>query len=352
MEVLAEISLDHGGVGADRVGTALCDLAAVVQHGDPVRDVHDEADHVLDEHDGHAALVPDAAHERVDLDDAVEAQPHRGLVEQEHARRADQRARDLDHPLLAERELGGQPVLERLHPHEGEDVAGEGGRQRLRRAQAAALEGGPEHALAETAVQARHHVLEDGHAAEELCRLKRAAEAAGSDRAGLEADERHAVETDLAAVGRVDAADDVQQRGLARAVGADDAKDLSFVQSQVDAVERDDAAEGDGDVPYHQAAHAGGSGARNGSSQPATRRLTREMRPSGRKMMHAISSRPKAISCAPLNARSASCSPMSSPAPSTEPHTEPRPPTTTMLNCTTIWKRSKPSGATKLRMAE
>src|SRR5437762_2647697 len=101
---------------------------------------------------------------------------------------------------LAERELGGQPVLERLHPHEGEDVAGEGGRQRLRRAQAAALEGGPEHALAETAVQARHHVLEDGHAAEELCRLKRAAEAAGGDRAGLEADERYAVETDLAAV--------------------------------------------------------------------------------------------------------------------------------------------------------
>jgi len=61
----------------------------------------------------------------------------------------------------------------------------------------------PEHALAETAVQARHHVLEHGHAAEELRGLKRAAQPAGGDRARLEADERHAVEADLAAVGRV-----------------------------------------------------------------------------------------------------------------------------------------------------
>src|SRR5213593_264495 len=352
MKVPAEVRLDDRGIGADRVRAPLGDLAPVAQHRDPIRDIHDQADHVLDQQDGHATLVADAAHEPVDLGDAVEAQAHRGLVEQEHARLADQRARDLDHPLLAERELGGQPVLEPLHPHEGENVAAAGGRCGFRLAQAAAPEGRGEHVLAEAAVQAGHHVLEDGHAAEELRGLEGAAEAARRDRARLLADERHAVETDLAAVGRIDAADDVEQRGLARAVGPDDATDLSRVEIEVDAVERDDAAEGDGDVPHDEAAHADRSGARSGSSQPRARRLTREMRPSGRKTMHAISRSPKAISCPPLNARSASWSPTSSPAPITEPHTAPSPPTTTMLNCTTIWKRSKPSGATKLRIAE
>ena len=68
--------------------------------------------------------------------------------------------------------------------------------------------------------------------------------------------------------------------------------------------------------------------------------------------MAIISTRPKAISWALLNVRSASWTPTRSPAPSTAPHTEPSPPTTTMAKCTTIWKRSKPSGATKLSVAE
>ena len=76
------------------------------------------------------------------------------------------------------------------------------------------------------------------------------------------------------------------------------------------------------------------------------------MRPSGRKMIAVISTRPNAISWALLNARSTSWTPTRRPAPSTAPHTEPSPPTTTMLKCTTIWKRSNPSGATKLSVAE
>ena len=42
---------------------------------------------------------------------------------------------------------------------------------------------------------------------------------------------------------------------------------------------------------------------------------------------------------------------MITPAPSTEPVIEPSPPTTIIAFCSTIWNRSKPSGATKLSIA-
>jgi hypothetical protein len=50
------------------------------------------------------------------------------------------------------------------------------------------------------------------------------------------------VERDAARVGAVVAADDVDQRRLARAVGAEHAEDLAFAHVEVDAVERAHAA--------------------------------------------------------------------------------------------------------------
>src|SRR2546427_4441084 len=57
MKVPAEVRLDDRGIGADRVRAPLGDLAPVAQHRDPVRDIHDQADHGLDEQDTHATLV-------------------------------------------------------------------------------------------------------------------------------------------------------------------------------------------------------------------------------------------------------------------------------------------------------
>ena len=59
-----------------------------------------------------------------------------------------------------------------------------------------------------------------------------------------------ALEQDVAAVGRVEAAEAIEERGLAGAVGADQAGDLAGKDVEGDAVERDDAAEADRDVAH------------------------------------------------------------------------------------------------------
>ena len=53
----AQIGVDHRLVGADLVRQPVRDLAAMVEHGDPVGERHDDADIVLDQHDGRAELV-------------------------------------------------------------------------------------------------------------------------------------------------------------------------------------------------------------------------------------------------------------------------------------------------------
>src|SRR5437667_10635904 len=53
---LSQIRLDDEWVRADLVGRALGDLAAHVEHGDAIRDVHDHAHVVLDQDDRGAPL--------------------------------------------------------------------------------------------------------------------------------------------------------------------------------------------------------------------------------------------------------------------------------------------------------
>src|SRR5260370_34096286 len=75
--------------------------------------------------------------------------------------------------------------------------------------------------------------------------------------------ERHlfAIEQDPAGVGRLEAAEDLQQRGLARAVVAEQAEDLTLVHMQVDVDQRGHRAEPLGDVLDPQARDAVGSSA-------------------------------------------------------------------------------------------
>src|SRR5256886_8326651 len=59
-----------------------------------------------------------------------------------------------------------------------------------------------------------------------------------------------ALEEDAALVGMVEAADDVEQRGLARAVGPDDGEDLPALDVQAHAAQREQSAEAHAD-PLH-----------------------------------------------------------------------------------------------------
>src|SRR5581483_1117637 len=372
-QLLPQVGLDDVAVVAHGLGRAVGDAAARAQHGHLVAHVHDQADDVLDEDERHAFLVADAAQQRVELGEAVGGEADGRLVHEHDRRLADQRARDLHHALLAEGERGGRPVGELGHAHEGEGVQRRLLHLRLLAAAALEVEARADEARMRLAVEPGHHVLEHRHAAEELRGLEGAAQAQTGDGAGLAADHGGAVEDDVALLRAVDAADDVEQRGLAGAVGADQAADLAAPHLQVDAFEHLHAAEADVKIAHgedggaHRSATlagacawagaasgrvGGGWTSRSGSSHPRTWRLITAISPPRMKSTKTTRSAPNTISCRPLKARKTSSSTMITPAPSTEPTTEPSPPTTIIALCSTIWKRSKPSGATKLSIAE
>src|SRR5205823_1184421 len=91
-------------------------------------------------------------------------------------------------------------------------------------------------------------VLEHGQAGEELEVLERAGQAQPGPAVGREGQEVVRLEVDRAGVGLEHTAHTVEERGLAGAVGSDQADDLAGVDPQGDAVEGGDAAEVDGDV--------------------------------------------------------------------------------------------------------
>src|SRR6266571_944679 len=104
---LAEIDLDDAR-GAHRLArTAGGDDLALVQHHHAVRQLEDGAHEVLDEENGHPTLadLADQVDRARDLA-GVEARQH--LVEQDHARPARERARQLEEFALVQVELVGQ----------------------------------------------------------------------------------------------------------------------------------------------------------------------------------------------------------------------------------------------------
>ena len=101
-------------------------------------------------------------------------------------------------------------------------------------------------------VPADEDVLEDGHRPEEVDVLERPRDAPPHDLVRRGAQQRRAVELDLAGVRRVEPRDDVEHRRLARAVRADQARDDAPVDVEGDAVESDDAAEPQRDVPHRE----------------------------------------------------------------------------------------------------
>ena len=82
--------------------------------------------------------------------------------------------------------------------------------------------------------------------------LEGAADADLGDAVGRPPQHRAALEQDIAAVWRVEPADAVEQSRLASTVRSDEAQDLALLDRKGDAVERDNAAEPERDVPDFQ----------------------------------------------------------------------------------------------------
>ena len=72
---------------------------------------------------------------------------------------------------------------------------------------------------------------------------------------GREPGDVDALEEDAALVRRIDAVDDVEQRGLAGAVGPDDGEQLAAVDLEADAVDGHQAAEALGHVLEDEEGH-------------------------------------------------------------------------------------------------
>jgi hypothetical protein len=204
-----------------------------MQHADVLGERHDCAHHVLDEEDGQAFAAVEAAEH---LDHLVAlGRPEAGhdLVEEQQARPRGERARDLQALAVGQGERGcGQAALG---------------------VQAQLLENGPGKAAgfrdAAGAMQsADDDVVEHREPGEGLHDLESAPDPRGADLVRAQPIDSLSFEKNLAGIGRVDARDDVEDRGLAGAVRADQAVDVALGHGERCVAHRAQPAEGLRDV--------------------------------------------------------------------------------------------------------
>ena len=99
-------------------------------------------------------------------------------------------------------------------------------------------------------MRAGQHILPHRHAAEQCQVLKGAAEAKRRHGVAWQAGGVGAGEGHAPLARPVDPADDVEERGLAGAIGADQPTDLAFLHREGDAAHRRDAAEAHHDIAH------------------------------------------------------------------------------------------------------
>ena len=240
----------HAEVGADDVRLlldlgrrALGDLAPEVQHHDAVGDLHDQSHVVLDQQDGHAALVPDGPDQPGQRPDLLVVEPRRRLVEQEEPGLAGQRPGELDALERAEGEAGGRMVRHALEPEERDQLARPAPDPLLLAPHGREPEGARHEVPAGPAVHADHDVLQDREAREQGEVLERAADPERRDPVRRGVVDRAPLELERAPLRRVEPGQAVEDGRLAGAVGADQPHDLAGGHLEGDAVEGDDAAE-------------------------------------------------------------------------------------------------------------
>ena len=171
--------------------------------------------------------------------------PGRRLVEQQQLRLGGERAGDLEPALVAVGEVVGVLALEaRRHAAVGEQLAGALARLRL----LAPLERRAGRRCRTRRSRRRQCIptstfSSDGHRAEEPDVLERAADAERRDLVLREPGDVAPVEDDLARRRRVGAGEHVEERRLAGAVRADQARDRAAREPEVDVGDGDEAAE-------------------------------------------------------------------------------------------------------------
>src|SRR5882672_1825365 len=243
----SEIGVEHRLVLAHLLGRAVGDLAAVVQHDHAVGDVHDHAHVVLDERHRRAELAVHVEDEAAHVLFLLDVHAGHGLVEQQELRLGGQRPRQLHALLQAIGQRARRRLADGLDLQEVDDALDGGAVGQLLGARGAPPERVGEDVAAHLEQAPRHDVVEHAHALEEGDVLEGARDAERRHVGRPQARAVGAGEADTALGGLVEAADDVEQRGLAGAVGADDGQDLAALDLEAHLVQRHQRAEAHAD---------------------------------------------------------------------------------------------------------
>jgi hypothetical protein len=137
-----------------------------------------------------------------------------------------------------------------LEPEEADELEGLGPDAGLLAGDPGQAERVGEEIAPRAAVDADHDVLEHRHGREQREVLEGPADTEPGDAMAGQAEDGPALEQDVAVVGRVEAAEAIEERGLAGAVGPDESHDLPGLHLEGDPLERDNAPE-----PHRDVAH-------------------------------------------------------------------------------------------------
>jgi hypothetical protein len=221
-----------------------------MEHDHGVGEPHDHAHVVLDQQDRHA-LLPDTADQAADHVLLGARHARRRLVQEQDGGPGGERDGQLDQPLLAVGQGAGHLAPPVGESDEGDDLLGGGDQRRFLVPHPA--EPGQDRPEAGRAAQvhAGQHVVEHGQGREDARALEGANHTVPGDRRGRQAGQRPTVPRHPPAVRAEIAGDGVESRGLAGAVGADQAGDRAGPD-----VERDPGQRGDAAEPYGQVTNA------------------------------------------------------------------------------------------------
>src|SRR6266542_2519851 len=198
---------DHARIGTNRFRRPFRDLHAVIHHHDLVAEPHHERHVVLDDEEGTPTRAQILQGLR-DLTPDHRVHTRQRLVEEQELGVHHEVHRELEEALLA----NGQAARGRV------DEVGEAhAREPFVAARLPAAESAPHSRDGE--------VLAHGQVTEELDGLEGAAESAAGDLVGGKPVDALAVVEDFALVGPEEAGDQIEDRALARPVGADEAHD-------------------------------------------------------------------------------------------------------------------------------
>src|SRR5262249_21570026 len=202
---------------------------------------------VLDQRDGGAVMRVHIEDEAAHVLLLLEIHPGHRLVEQEQVRLHGERAPEL-HPLLQTvRQFPDLDLADMLDLEKVDDLLDATALFDLFRERRADPYQLPQEAAAHLQRAPGHDVVERRHALEQRHVLKSPRNATQPGLVGPHGRSRPSLEGDAALLRVIEAVDDVEQRGLAGAIGADDGADLAFADVEGNAADRLDPAEGERD---------------------------------------------------------------------------------------------------------